>query len=74
MNRADRRRLARERGIKPGHMRELRRAERVAQKLEAKVLKMDPATARRLLAEWAARGGDGADVDLLNKVASHGTS
>jgi enhancing lycopene biosynthesis protein 2 len=71
VNRADRRRLARERGIKPGHMRELRRAERVAQKLEAKVLKMGAPAARKLLAEWAAKGGTSqADVDLLNGVAS----
>lgn len=70
MNRSDRRTALRMQGHKPDEIRAARRAERVAQKLEAKVLKMTPAEARRLLAEWAAqKGRSGADVDLLNKVA-----
>lgn len=73
MNRADRRRVARERGFKPGEVREARRAERVAQKLEERVLKMGAPAARKLLAEWAAKGGAAqADVDLLNEVAGRG--
>ena len=72
MNRADRRRLARDLGLKPDAVRAAKRAERVAQKLEARVLRMKPAEARRLLAEWAARKDSAqADVDLLNRVAGH---
>jgi len=71
MNRADRRALARIQGHKPDEIRAAARAERVARKLEAKVLKMKPADARRILAEWAAKGGDpGADLKLLNEVAN----
>lgn len=73
MNRADRRRVARQTGISTADLRLARRAERVAVKLEAKVLRMQPAEARRLLAEWAAKGGaTQADVDLLNGVAGRG--
>lgn len=73
MNRAERRRIARERGLKPDKIKAVKRAERVAQKLEAKVLSMGSAEARRILAEWAARPDhDKRDIDLLNEVASHG--
>lgn len=75
MNRSDRRRMAREHGFKPDVLREARRSERVAQKLEARVLKMGAPAARKMLAEWAAKGGGaGADLDLLNHVGGrHGS-
>lgn len=73
MNRSNRRALERMSGRKPDEIRAARRAERVAEKLEAKVLKMGPAEARRILAEWAAQQGRSeADVALLNKVAGRG--
>lgn len=72
-NRQARRRIARQAGLHPEQARAAKRAERVAAKLEAKVLKMSPAEARRILAEWASKGGhEQADVDLLNQVAGHG--
>lgn len=72
MNRADRRRIARQAGLHPDQIRAAKRADRVSAKLEARVLKMKPTEARRLLAAWAARTDhDQADIDLLNGVANH---
>ncbi len=73
MNRADRRRIARQAGLHPEQIKAAKRVDRVATKLEARVLRMPPAEARRLLAEWASRTDHKqADIDLLNGVAGHG--
>jgi len=64
MNRSDRRRAAREAGIDFAAQ---QRAERDTARLEAACLKLSPATARKILAEWAAKPGRSqAEVDAMN--------
>lgn len=64
MSRKDRRRAAREAGIDFAAQ---QRAERDMARREAACLKMSPAAARRILAEWAAQPGRSqAEVDAMN--------
>ena len=64
MNRADRRRLAREAGIDFAAQ---QRSDRDAARLESVCLRLSPIVARRILAEWAAKPGRSqAEVDAMN--------
>jgi hypothetical protein len=64
MNRADRRRAAKEAGL---DWRANQRASRAASRVEAACLAMPASEARRILAEWAAvPGRTQAEVDAMN--------
>ena len=69
MNRADRRRIAKQEGRDWRGEAPIRRLEANSARLEAACLRMPPAAARELLARWAAQPGHPQEeVDRLNRL------